>query len=129
MILPDTSAWVSYLRRDERGPLLYRRIEAEEVTCSEPILMEVLAGARTEQDEQHIRRLLVRNAWLPCDAVADFEGAASVYRAARRVGITPGSHVDCMIVAIAARTGVPLLTFDRQQADVARLFDVRVLDS
>lgn len=86
--------------------------------------MEVLAGARTEQDERNIRRLLVRNTWLPCDAVADFEGAATVYRQARRAGITPGSHIDCMIVAIAARTRVPLLTFDRQQEQIAGLMGV-----
>ena len=86
--------------------------------------MEVLAGARTEDDERNIRRLLVRNIWLPCDAVADFEGAATVYRAARRAGFTPGSHIDCMIVSIAARTSVPLLTFDRQQERIAALMGV-----
>ena len=129
MILPDTSAWISYLRDDPRADAIDRLIVDGTAACTEPVLMEVLAGARTEQDEQHIRRLLVRNAWLPCDAVADFEGAASVYRAARRTGITPGSHMDCMIVAIAARTSTPLLTFDRQQAQVAALAGVTVLAS
>lgn len=89
--------------------------------------MEVLAGARTAQDEHHVRRLLVRSTWLPCDPVADFEAAARVHRTAHRAGISPGSHVDCMVVAVAARTGTPLLTFDALQARIARLFDLRVL--
>lgn len=58
------------------------------------------------------------------DTAADFGGSENGYRTARRLGITPNSHVDCMIISIAARYDEPLMTLDRQQARIAGLFCV-----
>jgi len=80
--------------------------------------MEVLAGARTDQRESDLRRLLLRFELLPFDVVADFDGAARLYRRCRRVGVTPRGMVDCMIAAVALRRGATLLSYD---ADMDRL--------
>jgi predicted nucleic acid-binding protein len=74
VILADTSAWVEYDRAtgsavDERvaeliatdGPLM----------VTEPVMMEVLAGARDEAREDDLRRLLLRAGLLHFDATTD----------------------------------------------------------
>lgn len=121
MILADTSAWIEYDRAtgspvDQRmteligadGPLAY----------SEPVTMEVLAGARTDARERDLRRLLLRFHLLRFDATVDFSAAARIYRTCRRNGITPRGLLDCAIAAVAWRHHATLLAYD---ADVYRV--------
>ena len=121
MILADTSAWVEYDRAT--GSAVDRRLTAliavgGPVAVTEPVMMEVLAGARSDQRESDLRRLLLRSELLRFDAVADFHGAARLYRRCRRAGVTPRGMVDCMIAAVALRCGATLLAYD---ADMDRL--------
>ena len=87
--------------------------------------MEVLAGARSDQRESDLRRLLMRFELLPFEVVTDFEGAAHLYRRCRRAGVTPRGMVDCMIAAVALRRGATLLSHD---ADMDRLAEVTGID-
>jgi predicted nucleic acid-binding protein len=124
MILADTSAWVEYDRAtgstvDVRMAGL---IAADgPLAVTEPVLMEVLAGARNDARETDLRRLLLRFGLLAFDAVTDFEAAARVYRRCRVTGITPRGLVDCMIVAVARRHEATLLSWD---VDVDRVAGV-----
>ena len=91
---------------------------------TEPVLMEVLAGAGTPQHLERLRRMLTSFQWVAVDVSTDFEGAASIYRACRKAGVTPRGFVDCMIANIAIRTGSALLAVDtdfRQMATVVPL--------
>lgn len=121
MILADTSAWIEYDRGtgstvDERVRSLIRKDAPLVVT--EPVIMEVLAGARTEAAADKLRRLMLRGGLLAFDAASDFEAAAQIYRRCRRAGVTPRGMVDCMIAAVAWRRGAALLC---QDADLERL--------
>jgi predicted nucleic acid-binding protein len=121
VILADTSAWIEYDRAT--GSAVDRRLTAliangGPVAVTEPVIMEVLAGARSDQPESDLRRLLLRFELLRFDVVADFEGAARLYRRCRRAGVTPRGMVDCMIAAVALRRGATLLSHD---ADMDRL--------
>ena len=129
MILADTSAWVEYDRAtgsaaDQRvaeliageGPLL----------VTEPVLMEVLAGARSDARAADLRRLLLRFGFVPFDAVTDFEAAARIYRRCRQAGVTPRGMVDCMIAAVAYRRGAALLSWDVDMDRVARVIGVEL---
>ena len=124
MILADTSAWVEYDRAtgsvvDER---LAELIASDgQLAVTEPVLMEVMAGARDNRRESDLRRLLLRFELLPFDPVVDFEAAARLYRRCRQVGVTPRGMVDCMIAAVARRTGASLLAND---VDVTRMAEV-----
>jgi len=91
---------------------------------TQPVLMELLSGCRTISEAVRIQRLLERGTLLGFDIACDFEAASAIYRAARRKGITPGNHVDCMIIAVAWRLKATLLTFDRQQRAIAGIFDI-----
>lgn len=115
MILADTSAWVEYDRAT--GSPVDQRLTAliaagGPVAVTEPVIMEVLAGARSDQRETDLRRLLLRFELLRFDVVADFDGAVRLYRRCRRVGVTPRGLIDCMIAAVALRRGASLLSHD-----------------
>jgi predicted nucleic acid-binding protein len=120
-ILADTSAWIEYDRAT--GSFVHRRvaelIAAEgPLSVTEPVIMEVLAGARSDQRELDLRRLLLRFRLLRFEAAADFDAAARIYRRCRTAGFTPRGMVDCMIAAVAWRHGASLLA---QDADLIRL--------
>jgi predicted nucleic acid-binding protein len=126
-ILADSSAWVEYDR--STGSAVDLRLAAliaddGPLAVTEPVLMEVLAGARSESRERDLRRLLTRFEFLPFDAVADFEAAARIYRRCRSVGVTPRGMVDCMIASVAWRTGSSMLANDVDLDRVAQVVGI-----
>lgn len=124
MILADTSAWVECDRAT--GSPVDRRltdlIDADgPLAVTEPVIMEVLAGARTDAREADLRCLLLRFDLHPVDPASDFEAAARIYRRCRQVGVTPRGLVDCLIAAVAWRRAATLLAHD---VDLHRVADV-----
>lgn len=129
MILADTSAWVEYDRAT--GSDADRRITDLIVTSgplmfTEPVLMEVLAGARSDAREDDLRRLLLRCDLARFDVVSDFEAAARIYRRCRTAGVTPRGMVDCMIAAVAYRLGLALLAWDADMVRVAEVIGIEL---
>lgn len=127
MILADTSAWIEYdqatgSRIDARVAELIRQDGPLVVT--EPVIMEVVAGARTEPHANQLRRLLLRGGLLPFDAAIDFEAASLIYRRCRQAGITPSGMIDCMIAAVAWRRGAALLCRDADLEHVAEVIGI-----
>jgi predicted nucleic acid-binding protein len=130
MILADTSAWVEFDRAtgsaaDER---LAELIEAggRDLAVTEPVMMEVLAGARTDKRSSDLRRLLTSFRWIAADPVADFEGAATLYRQCRSAGVTPRGLIDCMIATISLRSGAELLAVDGDFEAIADVVPLRL---
>lgn len=122
MILPDSSAWVEYLRRTESS--LDRRLDelirsGAELATTEPVVMELLAGAR-DDDRRRVRRMLGSLELIAVDSPTDWEAAADLYRACRRAGETPRNLLDCLIASIAIRTGLPVLHLDADFDLIAR---------
>lgn len=125
MILADTSAaWIEYDRAT--GSTVDKRVAAliaagGPLAVTEPVMMEVLAGARTQAREDDLRRLLLRFELLHFDPVTDFDAAARIYRRCRQAGITPRGLLDCTIAAVAWRRNAALLSYD---VDLDRLAGV-----
>ncbi|MGD0609265.1 MAG: PIN domain nuclease [Streptosporangiaceae bacterium] len=129
MILADTSAWVEYDRATGSAvDLRLRDLIAADgpVAVTEPVIMEVLAGARTDAREADLRRLLLRFRLCQVDPAADFEGAARIYRRCRQAGVTPRGLVDCLIAAVARRHEATLLACDIDLARVARVIGIEL---
>lgn len=129
MILVDTSAWVEFDRAT--GSVVDRRLAdliatTDDVAVSEPVIMEVLAGARDDRRDDDLRRLMQRFTLIRFDATIDFDGATRIYRACRRVGVTPRGMVDCMIAAVALRHGVSLLAADSDLDRVATVMGIEL---
>ena len=132
MILADTSAWVEYDRASGSAVDLRitELIETDgTLAVTQPVVMEVLAGARSDQREADLRRLLRRFELLPFDAVTDFDAAATIYRRCRRVGVTPRGMVDCLIAAVAWRHRAALLAYDVDLDRVARVVGIDLDDA
>lgn len=132
MILADTSAWVEYDRATGSAP--HRRLRdlietGASVAVTEPIVMEVLAGARDDRRQEQLRRLLGSVELLSFDVVTDFDGAVRIYRRCRVAGVTPRGMIDCMIAAVAWRQGAALLAHDADMARVARVMDLELDDA
>ena len=120
MILIDTSAWVEFLR--DTGSLICDRVDAlldDEVATCHPIRMELLAGARDEQQLGDLRGLLARGSLLPTEPT-DYEEAAALYRTCRRGGETVLKLIDCLIAATAIRSAIPILHSDNDFDVLAR---------
>jgi predicted nucleic acid-binding protein len=129
MILADTSAWVEYDRAT--GSSVDNRLtelisDGGPLVVTEPVIMEVLAGARTEVRAGDLRRLLQRPGLLPFDATTDFDAATRIYRRCRSVGVTPRGMIDCMIAAVAWRRGATLLSHDVDLDRVAQVVGLQV---
>ena len=129
MILADTSAWVEY-DRATGSPVDLRLTELIRdegpLAVTEPVLMEVMAGARDDQREHDLRRLLLRFHLLAFDTAADFDAAARIYRRCRREGVTPRGMLDCLIASVARRHEATLLAQDADLFRVARVVGIEL---
>ena len=115
-VLVDTSAWVEYLRGTGSPHTRWIRdaIRAETpLAWTEPILYELTAGAGSARQVADLRALLARGPMIAVDGLQDWEDAAQLYRSARSKGLTVRSSIDCLIAAVALRTGRPVLALDR----------------
>lgn len=128
MILADTSAWVEFDRGtgSEVNRAIRALIEADDgmLAVTDPVVMEVVAGARDDRRERDLRRLLARFTFLPFRPAPHFDGAVRIYRACRASGVTPRGLVDCMIAAVAQSEGAALLAADRDLARIAEVIDL-----
>jgi predicted nucleic acid-binding protein len=126
VILVDTSAWIEFLR-DTGSPACEEvdRLLASGAAVTDPIVMEVLAGARDDRHLRDLRGLLGRAELLRCKSV-DYETAALLYRACRTKGETVRKLVDCLIASVAVRNAVPILHVDADFDTLARHTDLQV---
>jgi len=129
VILVDSSAWVEY-DRATGSPAHLRLtglIEADgPIAVTEPVIMEVLAGARDDRRENDLRRLLRRFEMLGLDPASDFDGAVRIYRRCRGAGITPRGMLDCLIATVAWRRAATLLAHDADMDRVARVIGIEL---
>lgn len=129
MILVDTSAWIDYLRAAPTpvATTVQSLVEAEaDLVTTEPIIMELLAGADTAARANALERLTNGLPVLTVDPRLDFREAAQVFLAVRRTGKTVRSLVDCLIAAVAMRNDVELLHKDADYAAIASCLPLRI---
>ncbi len=121
MLVADTSAWVEYLRRTESPAdlALNDAIENLGVLLLEPVKAELLVGARSNAEVRELRRLLDGFDVELVHPRDDFEAATDLYQRCRMIGVTPRGLLDCLIAAVAARIGRPLLHHDRDLSPLA----------
>lgn len=94
-------------------------IAGREVVVIDPILLEVMSGARPDSVAasqrllvaQHVEGLTPRLDWLD---------AARIYREIRSRGETLRSQIDALIAAVAIRLDLPVLHRDRDFDTIAR---------
>jgi predicted nucleic acid-binding protein len=126
MILIDTSAWIEFLRdtRSDVCDSVDRLLDGEIAVC-DPVRMEVLAGARSDEHLRDLRGLLAR-ASIVATEPSDYEQAAALYRSCRRGGETVRKLIDCLIAAVAIKANIPVLHADADFDVLARHTRLRV---
>lgn len=122
--LVDTSAWIEVFRRG--GPKLEEIVAIDDVVTCLPVIQEVLQGFGNERAFAIARDSLL--AFPIVEAPLDVEvidHAVSLYRAARKRGVTVRSSVDCLIAACAIRNGLEVVHRDRDYPALARVSDLK----
>jgi predicted nucleic acid-binding protein len=116
VILVDTSAWIELLRASGHPAHLTLRHHLERrspLATTEPVVMELLAGARSRSEHSRLRARLLALPLLELGGLADFESAADLYRACRDRGATIRRLMDCLIAAVAIRENATVLHNDQ----------------
>ena len=129
-MLVDTSVWVSYLRAD--GTPAHRWMvkqirDPEEVLITEPIVMELLAGA-SRATGARLEPVLSALPVLSVHSDTDFRDAGLLAGSARAAGLTVRSIVDCLIATVALRHGVAVAHRDADYAALAQVSPLAVAD-
>ena len=83
----------------------------KELAVSDPVRMEVLAGARGDEHLEQLRRLLARCTHVQATP-SDYQLAGVLYSRCRANGETVRKLIDCLIAAISIRNDLPLLNAD-----------------
>ena len=130
MLLADTSAWVEFLKGTGSGQALRMReaLAEREVVVVDPVLLEVMAGARHD-NVARTQRLLEAQHLEPMAPRLDWLDGATVYRELRQRGVTVRSPVDALIAAVAIRLDVPVLHRDRDFEAIARQTPLRLVET
>lgn len=129
MVVVDTSAWVEHFR--DTGSPAARAVERllrarAKLGTTEVVVLELLAGARSDTDAIALRERLGAFPVVSLDGVAGFEAAAGLYRACRRAGETVRELTDCLIAAAVIAADSTLLAADRDFEVLARHTPLRL---
>jgi predicted nucleic acid-binding protein len=124
-LLLDTSVWVEHLR-DTGSPACQEVVRLLEespyhIVTTPLVVMELLAGARSEQGLRSLEQLSAGLPILAVDDALDLHAAAAVHRAARREGRTVRGLIDCLHVVVAERHGATLVHRDPDLAVLGRM--------
>jgi hypothetical protein len=129
VILVDTSAWIELLCATGHPAHVTLRHHLEQrapIVTSEPVIMELLAGATTGSERSKLRARLMALPRLTVRGLVDFEAAADLYRVCRSRGATVRKLIDCLIAAVAIREGATVLHNDRDFDVLARHTRLRI---
>jgi predicted nucleic acid-binding protein len=129
VILVDTSAWVELFRgsgHPAHVTLRHHLTRRSPIATTEPVIMELLAGADGEREQERIRTSLLVLPRLPVRGLPDFEAAAELYRACQARGAPVGRLLGCLIAAVAIRENATVLHNDGDLATLARHTRLRV---
>jgi predicted nucleic acid-binding protein len=129
LIVVDTTVWIDFL--EARGTAFDRHL-TELVERDAPIALvdivycEVLQGIRDEDTYQRTRVSLRAHPILRPRGLETFESAASLYRRARRQGLTIRRSVDCLIAATCLEAAAEIYHNDRDFDAIARVSDLTI---
>ena len=125
MVLVDTSVWIEVFRTSS-VVRLESIVEFDDIVTCLPVVQEVLQGFDAEpaflRAQESMLALPIVESPLGVDVYAE---AVGLYRAARRLGLTVRSGVDCLIAACALRHQLEVLHCDRDFDALARISALR----
>ena len=125
MVLVDTSVWIEVFRKPSRWQL-ESLVDFDEIVTCLPVVQEVLQGFDAEPAFLRAREAMLALPIVESPVRADvYAEAVDLYRAARRVGLTIRSGVDCLIASCALRHQLEVLHCDRDFDVLAQVSALR----
>jgi predicted nucleic acid-binding protein len=120
-MLVDSSAWIEFLRGTGSDIAFFLKdaISQKQLATTDAVVMEVLAGARTDHEWSELGALLGMCQMIP-SSTSDFLDASNIIRHSRMHGETIRRSADCLIAAVAVRADIPILHVDRDYEVIAR---------
>lgn len=94
---------------------------------TEPVIMELLAGARDNRNFSRIERLTNAMPLCQVNPVLDFPEAGALFKYLRDRGTTIRSMTDCLIAAVAWRLEATIVHADRDFDAIASHYPVQVM--
>jgi predicted nucleic acid-binding protein len=125
VVLVDTSVWIEVFRKSS-AVALETLVEFDEIVTCPPVIQEVLQGFDSEPAFLRARESMLAMPIVESPVGVDvYAEAIDLYRAARRLGLTVRSSVDCLIAACALRHQLEVLHCDRDFDALARISALR----
>ena len=122
MTIVDSSVWIEYFTdsRAAASDALERQMSMGKSVGTLPVILtEVLMGFRSDSQFNTARNLLLSVPMIhPDDEI--YVGAARLFRALRRRGVTVRGAIDCLIAQTCIVHGADLFTLDRDFEKIAR---------
>jgi len=122
MIAIDTSVWIDYFAGKEtwQTDRLRQFIHDQDDLCVCGIIWtEILQGIRNEKEYQSVKTFLGDLLYLQTSKITHI-GAADLYRALRKKGITIRKSNDCIIAATCISESIPILHNDQDFSKIAK---------
>jgi predicted nucleic acid-binding protein len=115
MILADTSVWIDFLRYKQSPQVaeLTQAVVDGEVVMGDLILVEILQGVRTPEQESAALEAFSKSRLVTLCGPELAPIAASNYRRLRRAGITARTTIDVIIATWCVENGASLIHSDR----------------
>ncbi len=125
-VLVDTSAWIHFFR--DSNPLIREKVkgllfEDKAVICP-IILQEILQGMKSELEADRVSHFFNYIPKLKIEPYLVAFGAAEIYRACRKAGITIRKSPDCQIAFFSNLEGLPLLHDDKDFLNIGKVIDL-----
>ena len=130
-VLVDTSVWIDALNgSNTRQTLLLNQLIGDDVpvVMCPVIVQEILQGIKDDKDFRKVKDTLSGFEMLSIDALEAAYGAASLYRNARKHGITIRKSNDCLIAFYAIFCKVTLLHNDEDFNKIAQYSTLNILN-
>jgi predicted nucleic acid-binding protein len=124
MLIIDTSVLIDFFKGKYSPQTQYmHRVESQGVSFAIPAVcaQELLQGARDNREYKKLREYLITQELLvPKDPVTTHFEAAKIYFDCKRLGISPRSSIDCLIVQLVIEFDGELLHSDKDFERIAR---------
>ena len=130
-MLIDTSAWVEFFHHPDGKHALFiddLLATGEAIHTCPIIYLEVLRGIRHDKEFRRVRsNFSTYHFLLFSDSITAAEEAATLYRQCRKKGITVRKANDCLIAHYALHFNVPLLHYDSDFNQIAKVFPLQIV--
>lgn len=126
----DTSVWIDFLNKkySPEAQILEQYLLADnQILITPTIVQEILQGIRDDNKYHQIKEILSCFQLLEIPAYEAAIGAADLYRALRKYGVTIRKSNDCLIAYYAIWFSVSLVHIDRDFELISKHTNLKIL--